>query len=105
MIINLTNKIVRYSGTGLTTFHPSGTVASVMYHREGKPYVNQGIRICCPSDDDTVNLPPKVDGTLFIVSEAVRVYNMDRIDLISPATCGLESRGDDVWCRMFYVNP
>lgn len=49
-------------------------------------------------------LPPPSPGTVYIVSTFVRLANLDRGDLASPAELVKNARGYTVACRRLHVN-
>ena len=69
-----------------------------VYHIVGGTYV----MIHATSGISTAGLPPKIDGTLYIVSKiCLQSMNIDRNDFVSPGQAVKDSVGNVIGCKGF----
>lgn len=104
-IINLTAHNVNICGINgniIKTYEPSGMVARNAFYYEQIDTID-GVSIMVKKNERIVNLPDPKDGTIYIVSDIVRVTCGDRADLVSPAQ-QVKINGRVVGCMAFTSN-
>jgi hypothetical protein len=104
MIVNLTPHTVVLSLNDTTvTFPPSGSVARCreITHREGTHDYVPLVRV---KYGPVEGLPAPVGGTLYIVSELVRMAMPHRLDLASPGEQVRDSEGKVTGCKSLVIN-
>ncbi len=104
-VINLTPHDVNICddyGHIIKTYKTSGIIARVANGFETIDYVD-GTPIVCRTNERIVNLPEPEEDTVYIVSNVILDYCLDRMDLLAPVQ-QVRINGQVVGCRSFMSN-
>jgi hypothetical protein len=104
VIVNLTPHAINLvrDGQVVETIHPSGTIARVSMTTEIVGQIN-GFEVRKNTYNEVVDLPPREEGTIYIVSALVAQAAKDRYDLVVPDGSVRDADGRIIGCTGFAV--